>query len=263
MKLCKLSRSSVGIKSFCFLTALCLLLFSQMLFAAPDLTADQQDAVRGATVSIPLDWVNDGSVVALQFDLVFDASALNISNVSAGAAGAGHTLDWQVVSAGRLRVVLSTSVVNTITSGNLVNVDIAVASNAAVGEYPLIIENPLFANDQARPVVPTSVVSGNVNVLDASPPLDPAVPIPGLGWFAMLVLISILAGLGWLAIRRGLGSTVMSVFLGGLLFSSTLVRAAGLPGDANNDGQITVSDIPVIVAQILERQTARYRLETG
>ena len=244
------------VKSFGYLTALWMLCFSHALIAAPDLTAGQRDSMPGASVSVPFDWVNDGSVVAQQFDLVFDASTLNVTNVSAGAAGAGHTLDWQVVSAGRLRIVFSTPVMNAITSGNLVNVDIAVVPHAAVGEYPLIIDDPLFADDQARPVVPTSVLSGNVNVLAAFPPSDPAVAIPVMGWFAMLILAVTLLGLGWLALRRGIGSVMMSVFLGGILFSSTLVQAATLPGDANNDGKVDALDIPVIVAQILERATA-------
>ncbi|MBA6411800.1 VCBS repeat-containing protein [Parahaliea sp. F7430] len=243
-------------KSFGLVTGICLLFFSQILFAAPSLSLAKQNAEPGSTITIPFDWLSDGSVVAQQFDLVFDADALTISTLSAGAAATAHTLDWQLVSTGRLRVVLSSPAVNTIASGNLLNLGIAVAEDAAEGKYPLVIENLLLANAQAQAVAPSSLLNGSVNVLGTLPPPNPVTAIPVMADIFLFALIAMLASLGWLAIRSRPASTMLSLLLAGLLLSPSLLQAAPLPGDANNDGKVDAADIPVIVSQILERQQA-------
>ncbi len=228
------------------------LLISGNLFAAPDLTGGAATAGPGQEITVPVDFVADGSVVALQFDLTFAAGILTPQSVASGTALAGHSFDWQEIQPGTLRVVITTPTQTPLVSGSLADFRLLIAADAQLQTYPLVISNIVMVNGSATRVDATRVRDGSVAVM-----LTEIVPVPALGVLAMVVLILLMAGIVWIFIQRGLVGATFSVFLGLVLFSSTIARAAAvLPGDANNDGVVDASDIPVIVEQILERAIA-------
>ncbi len=228
------------------------LFFSSTLFAAPDLVGGGATAGPGQEVTIPVNFVADGSVVALQFDLTFDAAALSPQAVFAGTALAGHSLSWQEIQPGQLRFVITTATQTPLVSGSLADVRLLLSANAQAATYPLVIDNLVMSNAAAQPVMATGVADGSVTIT-----LADTIAIPALGALAIVLLILLLMGTVWVFVQRGLAGVSFSIFLGLTLFSSTIARAAvGLPGDANNDGLVNAGDIPVIVAQILERAVA-------
>jgi len=232
------------------------MLVSSSIFAAPDLEGGHATTGPGQQVLIPVDFLADGSVVALQFDLTFDASVLSPQSVISGTALVDHDFDWQQLQPGSLRLVVTTDSQAPLINGSLADLTFLAADDAQEGNYPLVISNVVMADGSAQQIPATSILDGIVTIRLVDGEAPPAVPIPTLSLIAMVLLVLLIAGIIWVFHQRGLGGVVFSVFLGLTLFSSTITRAAPLPGDANDDGVVDANDIPVIVGQILERSTA-------
>lgn len=237
------------------LLACATLLSADVAYAAPDLKAGGATAGPGQEVSIPVDLVADGAVVALQYDLTFNSSVLSITNVSSGSSLVDHVLDWQLVSPGNLRVVITTATQARLNSGRLANITFRIDAAALAGTEPLILQQPLLGESTALVVSPTSVQDGRITVL-APGVLEEPIPVPATTALALVLMILLLGFAGYVFIKRGPRGITLSIVLALTLFSSTIVRAVLFPGDANGDGNVDVSDIPVIVAQILEIATA-------
>lgn len=239
------------------LVALLLTLVAWPAVAAPDLVVGQDSGSPGSTVSLPIQFDNDGSVVALQFDLVFDAASLSPAGLAPGTAIGQHDLDWSTLQPGRVRVVITRNTPAPVGDGTLASFMLAIAPSAVPGAVPVNLQGVLLADASAQPVTATAETGGVVNVIvpPTAPPSE-AVPIPLLGAAALVALITLVLLMAWLAHRRGLAGVTLSIALATVLFSSTLTRAADLPGDANDDGEVNAADIAVIVAQILEREMA-------
>jgi len=229
------------------------LLVSGSLLAAPDLEGGNVTTGPGQEVSIPVNFTADGSVVALQFDLTYDATVLSPTAMTAGTALVGHSFDWQQVQPGRLRFIITAGVQTLLVDGSLLDLGLLAADTASAGNYPLVISNVILSNGTAQRIAATGIVDGSV-VIEFSP--APAIPVPTLGPVAIVLLILLIAGFILVIHQRGFGGITLSVFLGMALFSSTIARAVTLPGDANNDGVVDANDVPAIVAQILERADA-------
>ena len=240
--------SLVGVLLACFA-----MLVSGSLLAAPDLEGGDATTGPGEEVFIPVDFIADGSVVALQFDLTYDATVFSPSMVTPGTALVGHSFDWQQIQPGHLRFVITSGVQTPLVDGNLLDLGLQAVDAAPGGNYPLVISDVVLSNGAAQRVAATGIVDGSI--LIKLPPV-PAIPIPALGLVAIVLLILLIAGFILVFHHRGLGGISLSLFLGMTLFSSTIARAVALPGDANNDGVVDANDIPVVVAQILERADA-------
>ncbi len=252
-----ISRPKRSIFSSCtgVLLACAALLSANVAYAAPDLQAGTAAAEPGQEVLIPVDFVADGSVVALQFDLTFNSNVLNITNVGSGSALVDHVFDWQLVAPGNLRVVITTSTLATLNSGSLANITFRIDDAALEGTEPLILQQLVMAESTALAVPPTGVQNGSITIL-APGVFDDAIPVPATTVLALALMIFVLGLAGYVYIKRGPRGITFSIVLGLTLFSSTIVRAVLFPGDANGDGNVDAADIPVIVTQILERSIA-------
>ncbi len=241
----------------CAILACAILLATNVAFAAPDLLGGTATAEPGQEVFIPVDFVADGSVVALQYDLLFNSNVLSITNVSSGAALVDHVFDWQLVAPGNLRVVITTTTLATLNSGSLATLTFRIDDAAPEGTEPLILQQLVLAESTALAVPPTAVGNGSITIL---PPAvigdEDAVPIPATTALALALMIFLLGLAGYVYIKRGPRGITLSIVLGLTLFSSTIVRSGLFPGDANGDGNVDVADIPVIVSQILELSIA-------
>ncbi len=170
--------------------------------------------------------------------------------VSAGQALSDHDLDFEVIEPGILRVVITTDSLAPLGDGALVHIDLVVAIDAMNGDYPLLIGNVVLSDAQGEEVSLAALEDGLVQVRGENVRNVPTLSPPGY-----LLLIALFMGLGWVFLRNGPQGVVLSLALGTVLFAST-IRAVTPPGDANDDGVVDALDIPVIVAQILERSDA-------
>lgn len=222
--------------------------------AAPELSVGTTSGIPGQTVSIPIQIDTDDSVIAVQLDLSFDPGALSSKGVSAGSALTDHVFDWAEVAPGQLRLVITSESRSALQDGALAVISLQIDEQAEPGVIPVVVGSVIQADAMAALVVPTGLTNGGVEIHDAE--LLPVENIPVMGPIgAMLLVIIILLGT-WVFHKRGLTGVSISAVLGLMLFSSTVVRAAGIPGDANLDGQVDAQDIPVIVSQILEQSIA-------
>jgi len=217
--------------------------------AAPDLSAGSASGMPGQSVNIPVRIDTDGSVVALQLDLSYDPALLSTAGISAGAALTDHTFDWSEVSPGKLRLVFTSATQAALQDGELAVLTLVIDKAAPTGTIPLVLDGIVQADASGALVAPTSQTDGSVEVYEVN-------IIPVLSPLGVVLLVAVLLLGSWVFHQRGLIGVSFSVLLSMVLFSSTIVRAANPAGDANNDGVVDASDIPVIVAQILEHGPA-------
>ncbi len=247
------------------LLCLLLLVLAAPAWAQSELQVGTVTAGPGDEVFLPVDFVTDGSVVALQFDLIYDSGVLDVTDTAPGAALVDHALDAQPIAPGRLRLVVTANSLTPLAPGRLLDLRVAVDPLAAPGDYPLVFEAVRLADAQAQPLQPDALVDGRVRV--AAPPSPPppaapgagdgagAVPVPGLSMAGLAALFMAVLALAWLFLRHGARGVALSVMTASVLLSS-VVRAQVLPGDANADGEVNAQDIPFIVDEIQERQDA-------
>ncbi len=145
--------------------------FPSFLFAA-QITAENLETARNSSVTMAVNIAVAGEedISALNFDIDFDSSALNITSVSAGEALiiASKDLYYNTVSSGKIRVVIYGINKNKITSGKIAELSINVAENAPEGSLPVSFSN-ISASSSMAIHTPVSGNLGSVSV-DASPP---------------------------------------------------------------------------------------------
>lgn len=150
--------------------------------AAPSLALGTGSAQAPQSVSLPVTFTADGTVVAAQFELVYDPAALTPGTVTKGAAIAAtdHVVSKNVVAAGRLRVIVLSNSLTVLPSGVIADVAFTVNFGAAAGARSVSFENVELPNASAVKVAPTGLGSGSVTVLE--PPCSPGDVAPdGVG----------------------------------------------------------------------------------
>ena len=124
-----------------------------------------------ANISVPVSLNSqDGAQVAgLNFDLSFDDSRLNVSNVTSGSAasGAGKIMSWSQPSSSTLRVIIFGLNQDAIPNGTVANVIFNVLVSAVSGASPLTLSNAA-ATDPGGSGIQVTLNNGTFTVL--SPP---------------------------------------------------------------------------------------------
>ncbi len=240
---------------------------SSTALAAPGLAGGDVTAGPGDEVFLPVDFDADGSAVALQFDVSYDAQAMTLTSATPGGALVDHVLDFQSIAPGLARVVVTSASRAVLLPGRLADLRFQVSAQAAQGAYPATWQAVLISDDQSQSLPPSPLIDGVVRVQvpvvnpppppppAASPGGGPAVPVPGLSALGLALLGALVLGLACLFLRHGARGVVLSLMTASVLLSS-VVRAQVLPGDANDDGEVNAADIPVIVDEIQERAEA-------
>jgi uncharacterized protein (TIGR03437 family) len=118
-------------------------------------------AVPGACGPLAVLFANAGAPIsALQFDLSFDDSSLNLSPVIGSAArNSGKSLYLGAPASNRTRFAIWELNQNQIPSGAVVNLFVNIAPDAAPGVYPIHFESVAAADSNSRPI-PVSTSDG-------------------------------------------------------------------------------------------------------
>jgi hypothetical protein len=105
------------------------------------------------------------SLSAMQFDLEYDAAALNVTIVAGPAAGAaGKNVQSNVIQPGRLRVMVVGMNQTTIADGVVATLQVSLKGQAKGGEtFPIRMTATAGTNGQAKAVA-LSAGSGSVKV---------------------------------------------------------------------------------------------------
>ena len=211
----------------------------------------------GASGTVAAGISTDASAVALQFDVLYDPAIVSLGTVNGGDALTGsHSIASNPISAGRDRVVITTSPIASLNSGTLATLNLAIADTAVAGTTPLTFSNVVISDAAALPITPASLSPGTITVTGAAPaPSEPEV-IPATPVWSLFLLTALLLAFAKRHVRpvsrNAAGSLLALVLLGSL---PAVSQAQGLPGDANNDGRIDADDVRLIVERILERGT--------
>ncbi len=136
----------------------------------------------GQTVDIPVSFTNDGTVVALQFDVQYNATQLTAGMPTAGTAlGANGLASSEVVSGTRRVVVTPTSGNAVMASGKIITFPLTIAAAASSGNQALTISNVVMSDAGAATVTPTSLGNGTVTVNAGSTSYTLSIATTGTG----------------------------------------------------------------------------------
>lgn len=146
--------------------------FGGASFAATT-TVGAQDAAPGESrVRLPVTLAlgSGEQVGGLQFDLVFDANALELQEVATGAAAKAASKDVfsSPLSSGRVRVLIAGLNQNTIADGVVADAFFGVASRARAGSLPIAVKSVVLS-DPFGNAVPAQHADGAITVHGQGP----------------------------------------------------------------------------------------------
>jgi hypothetical protein len=124
-------------------------------------------APTGSTISVPASLSSDTNIVAAQYDVLFNSTALNSSDSTPGNVQPNHSVSSSLVSPTARRVVLYSSANAALTNGVLANLIFSVATNAPLGVTSLTLTNVIFSNAQGNRVQPVTLVPGLITISPA------------------------------------------------------------------------------------------------
>jgi len=144
-------------------------LLSTSSWAQPDLQLGSATGMQGETVTIPVNFTNNGSVVGLQFDVQFNTTQLTVGTSAGGAALSPHLLHWSTPSAGTLRVLIRPDITPSLPNvgnGEVVSVPFTIKAGAVPGTYDLTLPpaGVVFSDGSANAVSAGTLTKGQVTV---------------------------------------------------------------------------------------------------
>jgi len=176
----------------------CIVLSVSMMSAnighAALLTAgDAAGVADWAPVSVPVSLMagSGESVAAIQCDVRFDESALQIEGASVGPASlsADKEVAWAALGSGAARLLISGVNMNVIPDGTVANLMFSVTAAAEGGDEPVMLDNAVFSDPYGFSI-PGAAAPGSVHVEVRD--------IPGgfHGWWGALAGILTFSALG-------------------------------------------------------------------
>jgi hypothetical protein len=151
-------------------TIVLLLAWTAVAHGASSLGLSGAQAAPGGTALVAVQLQLDGTAVAVQFDVRFDASRLRTGFASAGPAAGDHTILSSAPAVGVARVVIYSLANDPLGNGLLVNLPLVVDASAAGGSVPLTVTNVVVADVLGRRIEPVAATGAVVNILSEAAP---------------------------------------------------------------------------------------------
>ena len=164
-------------------------------FAQPDLTVGSATGQPGATVATTVSFTNNGAVVAISFEILFNPALVTPGPVTPGAALAPHTVATNISAPGTLSVAITPPIINplpTVNNGILLTIPWTISAGSAPTTTALTLTNVVFASAQGG-VPPDDLTSGQITIQGAVASAN----IPTLSEWALLLLSVLLGGMVW------------------------------------------------------------------
>ncbi len=128
---------------------------------APNVAVGVVNSLVTDSVEVPVTFVNNASVVSLQFDVYYDPAQLSSGNLVAGDALGAHGLSSSLIAAGRRRIVISPSDNNgPLASGEVARLPFSVRADAAVASRLVAVGRVVMSNATAGNVLPDNISDG-------------------------------------------------------------------------------------------------------
>lgn len=140
----------------------------QSATAAATVTLGTGQAGPGESAPISVQFGGDGTAVALQFDVVFDANRLAAGFAAGTALTPRHVVTSSSPSPGIARVLVYSLSNQTLGNGVIANLPMKVLNPAVVGTASLTISNVIVATAAAGRVLPVTPVAGSVLIRDSA-----------------------------------------------------------------------------------------------
>lgn len=134
-------------------------------FAQPDLTVGSATGRPGEIVTLPVTFANNGTVVAMSFDITFNPVLVTPGTVTPGVALAPHTVATNIPTPGTLRILVSPPIVNPlpiVKNGVLLTVSWTISASAIQANIPLNLGNVAFGNAKSAAVPAGTLTSGHI-----------------------------------------------------------------------------------------------------
>jgi len=143
-----------------------LLIFLAAVSAVADttITIGNGSGLSGTTVLVPVQFQTDANVVALQFEVRFDATRLSSGAATAGSALNGHLVNSAETTPGSHRVVIYSLANTRLTNGILVSIPFTIAPNATNGTATLSVTNVILADASAAAVGTGVLAAGGLTI---------------------------------------------------------------------------------------------------
>ncbi len=132
----------------------------------------------GSSVSVPLTFGGATNVVALQADVLFDATILSSSATTGGPALGGQTFEHSAPTSGVRRILIYSLNNQPLSAGVIANLQFAISSGAPAGAAGLFLTNVILAGTNAL-ALPATTSSGLITIYPGAIPLN-AVPLETL-----------------------------------------------------------------------------------
>jgi hypothetical protein len=147
----------------------CALAGATRVSAAPALSASPVSALRESVASAPITITGAAGIVAVQFDLVYDAGFISAGTVTPGTSLHGHLVVPNKLSPDRLRIIIYSPQNTSLTDGVAANVALTIATLAPLGPTTLRLEGVIFSNASAQSIAGT-FSNGTLTIAPAFPP---------------------------------------------------------------------------------------------
>lgn len=146
--------------------------------ALPALSVGAASGLPGTTVDVPIEFVNDSDIVALQFDVLFDPAEATAGVPAIGPdVLTGHDIDSNLVAPGQLRIIIYSTNSDVLASGVVAVIPFTPAVTV-VAPVPLAPANVQYVQAFAV-IVPGSSAGGEIGL---GPPCVPGDIFPdGVG----------------------------------------------------------------------------------
>ena len=129
------------------------------------LAIDVRAGVPGEVVQLPIDFTNDGTIVAIQFDVTFDSAVLTAQDPLPGEGLADHVVAFNQLEDGLWRVVVYSPTNNLLGSGTAVLLPLSVNAAAPVGLHPVDFSDPVILSAaEGVALAPVSIFRGGVSL---------------------------------------------------------------------------------------------------